>query len=63
MERLCRNRIRASTCPSNSQHTLSGCSTNYIKAFFTDMLKKFGVKEVKVQEVVSLDDELLAYLP
>ena len=27
------------------------------------MLKNFGVKGVKVQEVVSLDEELLAYLP
>ena len=27
------------------------------------MLKEFGVKGVKVQEVVSLDDEILAYLP
>lgn len=27
------------------------------------MLKHFGVKGVKVQEVVSLDEELLVYLP
>ena len=27
------------------------------------MLRDFGVKGVKVQEVVSLDDELLAFLP
>jgi hypothetical protein len=27
------------------------------------MLRQFGVKGVKVQEIVSLDDELLAILP
>lgn len=27
------------------------------------MLKKFGVRGVKVQEIVSLDDEILAFLP
>ena len=27
------------------------------------MLKKFGVQGVKVQEIVSLDDEILAFLP
>ncbi|KAL9123216.1 MAG: hypothetical protein Q9187_000233 [Circinaria calcarea] len=33
------------------------------EAFFNVMLKQFGVKGVKVQEVVSLDKELLAWLP
>ena len=27
------------------------------------MLKKFGVQGVKVQEIGSLDDEILAFLP
>lgn len=27
------------------------------------MLKQFGVKDIKVREVVSLDDEMLAFLP
>ncbi len=36
--------------------------TDY-QAFFNVMLKEFGVKGVKVQEVVSLDDEILAFLP
>ena len=27
------------------------------------MLKRFGVQGVKVQEIVSLDDEILAFLP
>lgn len=33
------------------------------QAFFNVMLKNFGVKGVKVQEIVSLDEELLAYVP
>jgi ubiquitin carboxyl-terminal hydrolase L5 len=32
------------------------------KAFFNVMLRDFGVKGVKVQEVVSLDDEMLEFL-
>ena len=32
-------------------------------AFFDAMLKDFGVQGVRVQEVVSLDEEILAYLP
>ncbi|MCJ1256386.1 hypothetical protein MMC24_004207 [Lignoscripta atroalba] len=39
------------------------CEIESEPAFFNVMLKQFGVKGVKVQEVVSLDDELLAYLP
>lgn len=34
-----------------------------LQAYFNIMLKKFGVQGVKVQEVVSLDDEILAFLP
>lgn len=34
-----------------------------LQAFFNIMLKKFGVQGVKVQEIVSLDDEILAFLP
>lgn len=34
-----------------------------VKAFFNVMLKEFGVEGVKVQEVVSLDDEILMFLP
>lgn len=33
------------------------------QAFFNVMLRRFGVQGVKVQEVVSLDDELLVFLP
>lgn len=36
--------------------------TNF-QAFFNVMLKDFGVRGVKVQEVVSLDDEILTFLP
>lgn len=32
------------------------------KALFNVMLREFGVKGVKVQEVVSLDEELMAFL-
>ncbi|MCJ1356926.1 MAG: hypothetical protein MMC33_006922 [Icmadophila ericetorum] len=39
------------------------CEVESEPAFFNVMLKEFGVKGVKVQEVVSLDDEILAYLP
>lgn len=35
----------------------------HLQAFFNVMLKKFGVQGVKVQEIVSLDDEILAFLP
>ena len=34
-----------------------------LQAFFNIMLKKFGVQGVKVQEIVSLDNEILAFLP
>ena len=34
-----------------------------LQAYFNIMLKKFGVQGVKVQEIVSLDDEILAFLP
>jgi ubiquitin carboxyl-terminal hydrolase L5 len=37
--------------------------TNYYQALFNVMLREFGVKGIKVQEVFSLDDELLAFLP
>lgn len=33
------------------------------QAFFNVMLRDFGVRGVKVQEVVSLDEEVLASLP
>ncbi|SLM40168.1 ubiquitin carboxyl-terminal hydrolase [Lasallia pustulata] len=39
------------------------CEIESEPAFFNVMLKNFGVKGVKVQEVVSLDEELLAYVP
>jgi hypothetical protein len=44
------------------------CSSTYqvlidIQAFFNVMLKDFGVRGVKVQEVVSLDEEILTFLP
>lgn len=32
------------------------------QALFNVMLREFGVKGVKVQEVVSLDEEMLAFL-
>lgn len=35
---------------------------NISKALFNVMLREFGVNGVKVQEVVSLDDEMLAFL-
>ena len=34
-----------------------------MQAFFNAILKNFGVEGVKVQEVVSLDEEMLAFLP
>lgn len=36
--------------------------THTQKALFNVMLREFGVRGVKVQEIVSLDDELLAFL-
>lgn len=41
----------------------SRTSSDYIQAIFNVMLKDFGVKGVKVQEVYGLDDASLAYLP
>ena len=37
--------------------------THDIKAFFDVMIRKFGVEGVKVQEVFSLDDEMVQMLP
>ena len=34
-----------------------------MQAFFNVMLSRFGVEGVKVQEIVSLDAEMLALLP
>ena len=34
-----------------------------IQAFFNVMLRNFGVEGIKVQEVFSLDDEMLNLLP
>lgn len=34
-----------------------------MQAFFNVMLREFGVNGIKVQEVVGLDEELLAFLP
>ncbi len=34
-----------------------------MQAFFNVMLREFGVDGIKVQEVVGLDEELLAFLP
>ena len=35
----------------------------YFQSFFNVMLRDFGVSGVKVQEVISLDEESLNYLP
>lgn len=56
-----RDRIRACELPSTvSAHV---AKSDDQKAFFNVMLRDFGVKEVRVQEVVSLDHEMLASLP
>jgi hypothetical protein len=34
-----------------------------LQAFFNVMLREFGVEGVKVQEVVSLDEEMIDLLP
>jgi hypothetical protein len=39
----------------------AGTDTHY-QALFNVMLREFGVKGVKVQEVVSLDEEMMAFL-
>lgn len=39
------------------------CLTVPWQALFNVMLREFGVKNVKVQEVVSLDDSMLELLP
>ena len=35
----------------------------FSKALFTSLLRKFGVQGIKVQEIVSFDDEVLCGLP
>ncbi len=37
--------------------------SDMLQSFFNIMLKNFGVEGVKVQEVISLDEETLQYLP
>jgi len=37
--------------------------TNSLQAYFNVMLREWGVKGVKVQEVYGLDDTMLAFLP
>ncbi|KAL8928409.1 MAG: hypothetical protein Q9172_000895 [Xanthocarpia lactea] len=39
------------------------CEIESEPAFFNVMLRDFGVEDVRVQEVVSLDPDMLAYLP
>ncbi|MCJ1390841.1 hypothetical protein MMC18_003702 [Xylographa bjoerkii] len=39
------------------------CEIESEPAFFNVMLKQFGVKGVKVREIVSLDDEILGFIP
>lgn len=34
-----------------------------MQAFFNVMLKEIGVRGVKIQEVVSLDEDMMAFLP
>lgn len=46
----------------SSMNSMTFSLTHVLKALFNVMLRNFGVRGVKVQEVVSLDDELLACL-
>ncbi|MCJ1398659.1 hypothetical protein MMC11_001860 [Xylographa trunciseda] len=39
------------------------CEIESEPAFFNVMLKQFGVKGVKIREIVSLDDEILGFIP
>ncbi len=50
---------------NNISVRVSVCLTNLAppKAFFNTILKELGVSGVKVQEVVSLDPEMLVLLP
>ncbi|KAK2794975.1 hypothetical protein FQN52_006854 [Onygenales sp. PD_12] len=47
---------------SDKAHWNGFCEIESEPALFNVMLRDFGVKGVKVQEVVSLDDEMLAFL-
>ncbi|KKK15638.1 hypothetical protein P175DRAFT_0512655 [Aspergillus ochraceoroseus IBT 24754] len=52
-------------CPASEEEKKSWngfCELESEPAIFNVMLREFGVKGVKVQEVVSLDEELLAFL-
>ena len=46
-----------------STHYSTAETDQLVQAFFNTMLRKFGIEGVKVQEVVSLDAEMLAFLP
>ena len=63
MERILRNRVGASKFFYFSAHKSALLLLIMFKAFFNSMLKDFGVGGVKVQEVISLDDEMLMLLP
>lgn len=41
---------------------LGMCSINLLQALFNVMLREFGVRGVKVQEIVSLDEDMMAGL-
>lgn len=45
-----------------STSTLHKSILMFLKALFNVMLREFGVKGVRVQEVVSLDEEMMAFL-
>lgn len=50
--------------PSVARSTLPGADiTNLTQAFFNVMLKEMGVRGAKVQEVLSIEDDMLAILP
>lgn len=68
MERILRDRIRTGTSryiyhflrSSRLLAVSSGLTMG--KALFNVMLREFGVKGVKVQEVISLDEEMMEFL-
>jgi Ubiquitin carboxyl-terminal hydrolase, family 1 len=49
--------------PVSDFHHLRNKACSLSQALFNVMLREFGVKGVKVQEVVSLDEEMMAFLP
>lgn len=56
------NGLYQAATPEEKKNWNGFCEIESEPALFDVMLREFGVKGVKVQEVVSLDDEMMTFL-